>query len=598
MSAARGRTHPLPNVWGEGVLFAFSALDGPTDLRTELVATTLGDEPGFQIRYPSEGTFRPRFLVDGRAVEKPLAWAEFRLVCGDAIDVRLLLADDVAVRLRYAAVDNETFAGEISREIAREIAGEIVRESGGAVLVVELELSAAGHASPVRTMFLGEGDPVRRCVDEGARAVFAITAGDAPRTLDFEAAFQHRKAFFESLPVPDGCDERTARTLLKCFSVLKVNVQSAQGDLRHRWCTPDRYPHRHMWLWDTPFEVIGLKHVAPKAAEEAIRAVLAKQRADGFIPHMMTPDDARDSTITQSPLLCWAVWHLFESSGERAFLRDGPAFLRDDRAFLRDVFARLVTYVRRFLAMDGNGNGLLEWRDGGFESGMDNSPRFDTTRQPDAVDLNAFVAKELACLGRIAGEIGEAETAAWCARERDRLARCLNERLWHDEDGIYYDLDPQGEHVRVKTAAAFVPLFAGVVPAERLERLVAHLTDPAEFSRPFPVSTVAADEPAYCDDMWRGPTWANVNYLVVDGLRRYGRRAEADHIARRTIEEIVRVYHDEGVIFEFYDAEAARSPRALHRKGAVGGGWLHTCVKDYGWTAVVFVELVLGRRSA
>lgn len=587
MSAARGRTHPLPNVWGEGVLFAFSALDGRTDLRTELVATTLGDEPGFQIRYPSEATFRPRFLVDGRAVEKPLARAEFRLVCGDAIDVRLLLANDVMVRLRYAAVDNETFAGEISRESA----GEIAREGRGVALVVGLDLRAVEGGAPVRTMFLGEGDPVRRSLDDGARAVFAITAGDASRTLDFEAAFQHRKAFFESLPVPDGCDERTARTLRKCFSVLKVNVQSAQGDLRHRWCTPDRYPHRHMWLWDTPFEVIGLKHVAPEAAEEAIRAVLAKQRPDGFIPHMMTPDDARDSSITQPPLLCWAVWHLFESGGN-------GAFMRDDRAFLRDVFGRLVTYVRRFLAMDGNGNGLLEWRDGGFESGMDNSPRFDTTRQPDAVDLNAFVANELLCLGRIAGAIGEAETAAWCARERDRLARRINELLWHDEDGIYYDLDPLGRHVRVKTTAAFVPLFAGVVPAGRLERLVAHLTDPAEFSRPFPVSTVAADEPAYCDDMWRGPTWANVNYLVVDGLRRYGRRAEADHIARRTIEEIVRVYHDEGVIFEFYDAEATRSPRALHRKGAVGGGWLHTCVKDYGWTAAVFVELVLGRRRA
>lgn len=34
----------LPDIWGEGAIFAFSGLDGPTDTLSQLVAT-LGDEP-------------------------------------------------------------------------------------------------------------------------------------------------------------------------------------------------------------------------------------------------------------------------------------------------------------------------------------------------------------------------------------------------------------------------------------------------------------------------------------------------------------------------------------------------------------------------
>jgi len=127
-----------------------------------------------------------------------------------------------------------------------------------------------------------------------------------------------------------------------------------------------------------------------------------------------------------------------------------------------------------------------------------------------------------------------------------------------------------------------------------VERLVAHLSSACEFSRALPVSSVAADEPGFCDDMWRGPVWANYNFLIIEGLRRYGRMAEAEHIRRRTLDEISRRYHADGVIFEYFDSEAARSPRLLHRKGQVGGGWLHTCVKDYAWTAAVFAELLLG----
>ena len=554
----------LPNVWGEGAIFAFSALDGNTDIRTELVATTLEHEPGFRIRCPDEAEFFPRFYLDGKPAGGFPNPGAISLVCSDAIDLLITAAEETRIRLRYAVIDNTTIAGKVECD-------DLDRK-----LTVELVLSSQ-NGSQVDASFLGEGDARRRKFEKPFSAEFVLSSGEVP-SCDFEKEFNKRLSFFKDLPRPDDIDERIARTLMKCFSVLKANIQSAQGDLRWEWSTPDRYPHRYAWLWDSAFQAMGIRHISLEAAENTIRAVLSKQRPDGFIPHMMTPYD-EDSEITQPPLLCWAAWHLFDSGSSVQFIES--------------IFSKLVKYLKRFLSMDLNGNGLLEWSDGGQESGMDNSPRFDEVENPDAVDLNSFVAGELFYLGKIAAHLDESSTVEYCRKKRSILASKMNHLLWNDEDGIYYDLGPDGKHVRVKTAACFAPIFAGVVPEERIVRLVKHLKNEEEFNRPFPVSSVAGSEPSFCDDMWRGPVWANYNYLIIDGLRRYRLNEEADYVARRTIEEISRWYVEEGVIFEYFDSEAKTSPRKLHRKGKIGGDWLNTCIKDYSWTAAVFAELVL-----
>ena len=43
----------LPNIWAERQLFAFSGLDGPTDWQSCFVASTVGDDRRFGLRFHS-----------------------------------------------------------------------------------------------------------------------------------------------------------------------------------------------------------------------------------------------------------------------------------------------------------------------------------------------------------------------------------------------------------------------------------------------------------------------------------------------------------------------------------------------------------------
>ena len=551
----------LPNIWGEGVLFAFSGFDGKTDIKTELVATTLPDKPGFRIRFPFEALFYPRIIVDGKPLTNFLENATFTLVCGDAIDMTIDAGDGKKIRLQYAAINNETIAGKISCESL----------TGQAIVELVLESDKSG----LTTAFSDGGK--KREFDKPFNAVFTLSNGIFA-DFDFDAEFGKRLAFFHKIALPRKCDDKIQQTLMKCYSVLKVNLHSPQGNIKYDWATPDRYPHRNMWLWDSAFDALGLRYLSREKAENSIRSILAKQTANGFIPHMMAPY-GDDSSITQPPLLCWATWRLFDA---------GSSML-----FIESIFPKLIKYLKQYLTLDRNGNGLLEWNEGGQESGMDNSPRFDNERHPDAIDLNSFVASELFYLGKIAAQLHESSTVDYCRKKRDALAKKINSLLWDEKDGLYYDLGVDGKLIKSKTVACFTPLFAGIVLQERVERLVAHLTNSDEFNRAFPVSSTAATEPSFCGDMWRGPAWANYNFIIIEGLRRYNLNKQADYIAKRTIEEIVRWYEKEGIIFEYYDSEGKNSPRELPRKGKVGGDWIHVCVKDYSWTAAVFVELVM-----
>ncbi|NNF27179.1 MAG: hypothetical protein HKN73_08170, partial [Gemmatimonadetes bacterium] len=190
---------------------------------------------------------------------------------------------------------------------------------------------------------------------------------------------------------------------------------------------------------------------------------------------------------------------------------------------------------------------------------------------------------DLECLARIAEWRGDSATAARAREQYAHLVARMNQVLWSDHDGLYLDEHPGG-HSRRVGASSFLPLIAGVPTLERAKRMVSTLTDPNRFWGPWVLPSVSRDDPSFPDQQyWRGSIWPPMNYLVLQGLRRYGFHEEATILALRGARMFLEDSRATGMCRENFDARTGhgqgrrfQSWGPLFALGAVEE-WVRTC---------------------
>ena len=526
-----------PGVWGAGQILAFSALDGPTDYERGLVLRTVGGRAALEVAHPVRAELSFCDQPPSRC-RMGSDWLELETPAGG---VRAALLDACSLLIEGPCR-------------VPTVAGLTVRRDGPRTLV-----SSGGAAS------IGVAPPPRQSIDQAIAARRAWLAQVARR---------------RSWPA-----DRPA--LAKALCIMKGQVMSPAGQIRRRWATPDRWPHRDMWLWDSAFHAVGWRHVDAALAREMLRAMLDGQRPDGMIPHQIAPGGS--SAITQPPVLAMAVERVDQ--------------VEPDDGFVADMYDGLCRYVEWDLAhRDADGAGLLEWhieqtpisRSG--ESGMDNSSRFDSATALDAPDFNAFAALECEVLAHLAARLGRgADEAKWATHHR-RLCGLMNQRLWDEPAGLYMDYDVKaGRRTGVLASSGFLPLVCGAATPEQARRLARHLEPGGAFDSPVPIASISPTQAEhYSKDMWRGPTWINTNWLIAEGFDRYGLWDLAARIRRRSLDEIDRWHAACGSIFEYYDDQGQVPPPRLGRKGPNDpANPYHQVVHDYGWSATLYVDMAL-----
>lgn len=530
------------DAWKGGQLLAFSAMDGTTDYENALTARTAFCAPGIDIKLPAACSVRfPRTVGNDN------------VVAGD-----WLRLGDGRMAVRGAFLDTHHLLIE------------------GPCEVVDVDRAIAFVTRDNRTLI-------------GSASHF-----DAARiTCDMDAALRSRSRWIQTLQLPTGMSKTTRRTLLKALSVMKTQVYSPEGRIRHRWTTPDRWPHRQMWLWDSVFHAIGWRHVDPKLARDAISAVLDMQATNGFVAHMMHPNGT--SVITQPPVL---------TLGAKLVHNAAPDF-----SWIEGLYPKLCAYVEWILAnRDRDGAGLVEWEIAGDphcrsgESGMDNSPRFDAATRMDAVDFNSFLALECEILAEFAASLGLNEDATKWKSRHAHLCRLIASRLWSEKLAFFVDYDiVRHAPSSVLASSGFLPLICGAASAAQAIRLAEHLHDPRMFGTAFPVPSIAAsDTDHYAKDMWRGPVWININWLIARGFDRFGLADVAANLRGQTLREIEVFCEKYGVLFEFFDDRRKVDPPKLLRKGkcAPEESPYHQALHDYGWTASLYVDLVYSTKES
>lgn len=573
------------NVWPQAGLFAFSGVDGATRHAEPFVASGTAEGIGWQFWLPAgDGGYKPAAVIR--------AYSDARLLTAQQEDDDFCLSDCWSCT---------TETGTLKGAFLDRSSLLIVADSGdgsAAELVLTPSEKKNGDAQLTSCngcwLALVSSPPAGRrrfaiamsytSVDE------AIGRAHAALEQDFEAVLRARLRHYDAVRPPSGIFGAMGRAYSKALSVQKVNIEAPQQDFETAWTTPDRMPHRHMWLWDTCFHALGLQHINMDLAEAAIDALLAKQRDDGKLLLAVQPGEGgRLEDDTQPPIVAWTAWQMYRH-GERV-------------AFLQRIYPKLVRYLEWFEANRKRDNGLYGWsvRAGddpvsgarGGESGMDNSPRFDRLESLTAIDLSCYMAAEYGAMDRIAQCLWKSEEASEWHLRHQAIVGGVNGLLWDLEDRFYYDLDAAGEFVPVKTTAGLMALHGRVADRDHAEALRMHITSDKEFWTLMPLASVSRDERQFSKDMWRGPAWPNVNLLLYEALCVYGFHEEARALAHRTLDTITRWYEQTGCFYEYYDALDETPPAELPRKGAPGtaGGVGFGVVPDLHWTAATFIHL-------
>ncbi|MCP6719958.1 MAG: hypothetical protein KJI72_01350 [Patescibacteria group bacterium] len=339
-------------------------------------------------------------------------------------------------------------------------------------------------------------------------------------------------------------------------AVLKLMLKNRRQAGEYQYTLPSTETYPYQWLWDSCFHAIILNHFSADDAQKEILSFLSKQFDNGLIPHMIYWEKADvfninwgtegTSSITQPPMVAYAVWRIFQKNG--------------DEKFLRKVYPNLFHFYKYLInerdPHEQNLVGIIT----PDESGEDNSPRFDEPlglppihsrktnfkRRLKLIDenrkcnfdapfcmknffwvkdvpFNAIMVENLKCLAHIAERLGHDYDAEYFGKQRQEIIDAMRELMF--EDGIFWTTYGEDyKKIKVKTWALFAPLFAKIPTQEEAELLVnTYLLNKEEFWTEYPLPTVSLGEPSFnAEGYWRGPTWFAPNWFIYKGLIQYG----------------------------------------------------------------------------
>jgi hypothetical protein len=387
----------------------------------------------------------------------------------------------------------------------------------------------------------------------------------APFSQTLAAAEKRWHGWFSRVP---SVAERYRDHYYYAWWVMSNNLVEPSGHVLHEAMMPSKVQYVGIWNWDACFHSLAFRHVDPVLARNQLRTMLACQLPDGMIPDAVYDeaiiaeiDHPLRAEVTKPPIMAWAALKLDETA--------------PDSEFLQEIYVPLVRWNAWWFSMnDDDADGLAQYNHP-YSSGLDDSPLWDYGMPVESPDLNTYLCVQMGSLAMMAEALGmEAEGVMW-RRRAAAVVRRMIEDFWDEEAGLFRALHDD-QPVPAVTPFNLYPLWTGQLPDDIRGRLIAHLTDPSEFWGEIAIPSVARSDPHYNPEtMWRGPVWANINYIFVEALRQVGEHGLADCLMEKTLDLIM----GQVGIHEYYSAATGAPAPAAARA--------------FGWTAAVFIDLAI-----
>jgi hypothetical protein len=157
--------------------------------------------------------------------------------------------------------------------------------------------------------------------------------------------------------------------------------------------------------------------------------------------------------------------------------------------------------------------------------------------------------------------------------ENMEKSRHALESLWDEYAKSYWSRDFVTHRLlKQPSIASLMPLYAGTISKERADILVRQLENDKVFGPAYPVPSVPLDSAAFNPERyWQGPTWMNTNWMIIEGLKRYGYIDHAAALAETSLEMVKR-----SGMAEYFD------PNTGEPLGA----------RNFSWTAALTIDLL------
>ena len=339
-----------------------------------------------------------------------------------------------------------------------------------------------------------------------------------------------------------------------------------------------------VFMWDSSFILMFGKYADRIFNfQGTLDNLYSHQHKDGFICREIEEATGRDHFTRFDPastgpdIMAWCEWEYYLNFG--------------NKERLAKVFPPLMAY-HRWMAE------FHTWPDGtyfssGWGCGMDNLPRVQPGysvmySHGHMIWVDACMQELNNCniLIKMAEILGREEFIPELEAERDNLEAVINQKLWDEETGFYYDLWKNGEHNMVRHAGAFWALLAECASPERAEKLIAHLEDETAFKTPNRVPCLSRDHSWYGKGggYWCGGVWAPTNYMILKGLDKYGKYKLSHEIAMDYLYAVVEVFKETNTVFENYAPEYVNNGKPSKGDPAM---------KDFvGWTGLGRISIL------
>jgi glycogen debranching enzyme len=391
--------------------------------------------------------------------------------------------------------------------------------------------------------------------DRAARSLLA-----APATLD-EARTKGRDwlraALGDMTLRPTNAAEATV--LARAVVTLLFNTTAAPGLMEGRLASyPSRGGYPTHFLWDACFHMLALENMHPRLARDALLLLSDCMRPDGLMPHFICSTWIRP-IASQPPLFGWAA--------ERLVTRT------KDLELAANVLPLMHKNTEWWLTQRMTTSGLIACFDP-FETGWDDTPRLDDG-PIIACDMNAYLLMQMRSAARIAALLGDAPQASALQERADAFAARMLAVLHDPVTNRFHDvLLSNGRKLPILSPACFLPLLGNMpLPkAQQLDMITRDLLDPARLNGEIPFPCVAYDDPAYNPaQMWRGPMWPPIYWLLLELLDQFGLVDVRKHSAQRLYQIIL----SDGYLHEYFNSQTG-----------VGLGF-----PQQGWTAAILLRL-------